>query len=299
MINYNKTADAFLTVDKKKIAVFHSEDQDNIDEKTVDSFGEEWSKFADFDEEEIKKIGDEYFDIVPDSTFGKDKTALDVGCGSGRWTLYIADKFGSIESIDPSDAVKVASKATEKYDHIRISKAGVDQIPFEDNSFDFVFSLGVLHHIPDTSEALKKAVAKLKPGGSFLLYLYYSLDNRGFLYKTLFRFSNIFRWTISKMPTAIKKLVCDLIALLVYAPFVGLAYLLKSFGISIWKKIPLSYYVGKSYFVIRNDALDRFGTPLEQRFSKLQIEEMMESAGLTDVQFSNHPPYWHAIGKKA
>jgi hypothetical protein len=63
-------------------------------------------------------------------------------------------------------------------------------------------------------------------------------------------------------------------------------------------KIPLSYYGNKSFNVIRNDALDRFGTPLEQRFSKVQIESMMQKAGLTDIKFSNNQPYWHVIGRK-
>jgi hypothetical protein len=50
--------------------------------------------------------------------------------------------------------------------------------------------------------------------------------------------------------------------------------------------------------VIRNDSLDRFGTPLEQRFSRKQIKIMMEKAGLHDVVFSEKIPYWHAIGLK-
>ena len=62
-------------------------------------------------------------------------------------------------------------------------------------------------------------------------------------------------------------------------------------------KIPLSYYSNKSFNVIRNDALDRFGTPLEQRFSKVQIEEIRESS-LKDITFSEKEPYWHVIGRK-
>lgn len=298
MLKYNRVPDGYLEVGKSKIACFKSEDTDNIDETTVHSFGEEWSKFSSFDLEEIKQIGDEYFDIVPPEAFGKDKLALDVGCGSGRWTLYAADKFGEVEGVDPSNAVMVAQKATESFEHIRISQAGVDQIPFEDNSFDFVFSLGVLHHIPNTGLALKKATEKLKPGGYFLLYLYYSLDNRGFLYKLLFHLSNSIRMIISKLPGVLKKPCCDLIAVLVYCPLIAFAALIKAFGGKLWKKMPLSYYLGKSFFVVRNDALDRFGTPLEQRFSKKEIEAMMLSAGLEEIKFSDFTPYWHAIGKK-
>ena len=54
----------------------------------------------------------------------------------------------------------------------------------------------------------------------------------------------------------------------------------------------------KSFNIVRNDALDRFGTPLEQRFSKKEITEMMENAGLEDLLFSDFTPYWHVTGKK-
>ena len=69
-------------------------------------------------------------------------------------------------------------------------------------------------------------------------------------------------------------------------------------GEKLSNKIPLSYYSNKSFNVIRNDSLDRFGTPLEQRFSKKQIEKMMQKAGLYDIKFSNNQPYWHVMGQK-
>ncbi len=91
-----------------------------------------------------------------------------------------------------------------------------------------------------------------------------------------------------------------MLSVLLYMPFVLLSRLLRFFGISkkIIKKIPLHGYEGISFYIIRNDALDRFGTPLEQRFSKADIEEMMKEAGLCDIVFGKEIPYWHAIGKK-
>ncbi|TAG40829.1 MAG: class I SAM-dependent methyltransferase, partial [Cytophagia bacterium] len=64
------------------------------------------------------------------------------------------------------------------------------------------------------------------------------------------------------------------------------------------KKIPLQAYEDQSFYIIRNDSLDRFGTPLEQRFSKKEMQFMMEKAGLNEIVFSDIIPYWHAIGKK-
>jgi len=59
---------------------------------------------------------------------------------------------------------------------------------------------------------------------------------------------------------------------------------------------PLSYYRDKSFYTMRTDALDRFGTGLEQRFTRGQIEAMMRKSGLYYISFSDKPPFWCAVG---
>jgi hypothetical protein len=83
-------------------------------------------------------------------------------------------------------------------------------------------------------------------------------------------------------------------------PFVLLCRALKKLGVSekVRSHLPLKAYEDQSFYIIRNDSLDRFGTPLEQRFSKKEIAYMMENAGLTDLVFSDKIPYWHAVGRK-
>ena len=299
MLEFNIECDKVIKVDdKKEVFVFDAVD-DNIDPITVESFGEEWSKFNYFDEEEIENIGNEYFDIIDFSQFNKQSKALDVGCGTGRWSVYLSSKFSHVYAMDPSKAIYSAANLTQDIPGIHLIKASVENIPFEDETFDLVISLGVLHHIPDTKKALTSVVKKVKKGGQCLIYLYYALDNRTLLYKTIFHASSFFRFFISKFPSIFKKLVCDLIAVAVYMPFIYLSKLVVfAFGIKIGGKIPLSYYSNKSFNVIRNDALDRFGTPLEQRFTKVQITEMLEESGLHDIDFSDNQPYWHVIGRK-
>ena len=283
---------------KKEVFIFNSED-DNLDQVTVDSFGEEWSKFNYFNKEEIENIGNEYFDIVDFSKFNEDSTALDVGCGTGRWSIYLSSKFSNVYAMDPSKAIYSAANLTKDIPGIHLLKSSAENIPFEDNTFDLVISLGVLHHIPDTQKALNSIVKKVKSGGQCLIYLYYALDNRSFFYKMIFHSSSFFRFFISKLPSFLKKIICDIIAILVYMPFIYLSKFVKMILGKKWgDKIPLSYYRNKSFNVVRNDALDRFGTPLEQRFSKVQITSMMEKAGLSDIHFSKNQPYWHVIGRK-
>lgn len=273
---------------------------ENIDLTTVHSFGEEWKAFHQFKDEEIKKIGDTYFDIVTDDMVGQDKIAADFGCGTGRWSKYFHNRVGAVAAIDPSEAVLAAGELLSGVNNIQLYKASIDKLPFPDNYFDFGFSLGVLHHIPDTQKAMNACVEKIKPGGHFLVYLYYSLDNRGFLYKTLFAVSNVIRRIVSRMPDGLKKFTCNAMAVFFYMPFVLFSRFLKVLGVSkrIRSRIPLHSYEATSFYIIRNDALDRFGTPLEQRFSRTQIQEMMETAGLINIKFSEQAPYWHAVGQK-
>lgn len=301
MINFSIKPLQYIKHKSFEVASFISnQSKENIDWDTVESFGEEWTKFSQFSEEEIRSVGGEYFDIIPEDFLNKNCNVLDVGCGSGRWSKYLAKSVGSIEAIDPSKAVFVAKELLLENKNVRVSQSSVDRIPFKDNSFDFVFSLGVLHHIPDTGDAMKKCVAKLKTGGLFLVYLYYKVDILPLHLRMLFYTSNLFRNIIYRMPYFLKKIVCDLIACLIYIPLSYFAKLLETlFPNKEWyRNIPLWYYRNKSFNVIRNDALDRFGTPLEQRFSKEEVRTMMESANLGNIQFSNNSPYWHAIGQK-
>ena len=58
------------------------------------------------------------------------------------------------------------------------------------------------------------------------------------------------------------------------------------------------FYSSKSFYVMRTDSRDRFGTPLEKRFSKQQITKMLKSSGLENIKFSDHEPFWCAVGTK-
>ncbi|MDB5118129.1 MAG: class SAM-dependent methyltransferase [Mucilaginibacter sp.] len=273
--------------------------ESNIDLATVNAFGDEWTKFNFFSDKEILNIAEtHYFDIVPKAYF-ENKHVLDVGCGTGRWTKYITMSAATVDAVDPSKAIESAAMLLTNCDNVRLSIASANDLPFDNNTFDFVFSLGVLHHIPDTQLAMKNCVEKLKQGGFFLTYLYYRFDNRGLVFKSVFYFSDIMRKVISKQPNKLKNFLCDVIAFTIYMPLIYTGTLLKKLRLlKFSKKIPLHFYIGKTFNVIKNDARDRFGTPLEQRFSKTEIKKMMENAGLADIIFSENEPYWHAIGRK-
>jgi SAM-dependent methyltransferase len=295
---YNKEPIQVVKAKHKEINIF-STDADNIDPAVVESFGEEWLAFNNFDEKTLSAILPEYFDILNEQIVNKNTYAIDIGCGTGRWAKYISKHAAFVECVDPSKAIYAADVLLKDEANIRLSQATTETLPFDDETFDFAMSVGVLHHIPDTQKAMMDCVRKVKKGGYFYCYLYYNLDNRNFFYKLLFHASTLFRLMICRLPQKIKKVVCDILAVVFYMPWVLLARFFVLIGMrNFAKKIPLAAYENKSFFVIRNDSLDRFGTKLEQRFSKKQVIEMMEQCGLTEIVVSPKTPYYHAIGKK-
>jgi len=298
-ISFTKPYAQAIATKNRTIYDFPIQD-DNIDQHTVESFGDEWQAFHGFNEKEIIEIGNEYFDIVTPQMLNQKTSLLEVGCGSGRFLKYLSGKAGFLVGVDPSRAIFAADNLLGPDEKILLVRASANDLPFEDESFDFVCSIGVLHHIPDTFKAMQACVAKVKKGGYFYTYLYYNLDNRGALFRSLFNLSNFLRLGICNLPAKPKRAVCDVLATSVYMPFVLFSRGLKVLGVptKFRKKIPLFGYENKSFYIIRNDSLDRFGTPLEQRFTKKQIQEMMEKAGLTEITFSNNIPFWHVVGKK-
>ena len=297
-VTYNQAPLKVVEGKNREIAIFSTEGK-NIDAGVVRSFGEEWLKFNDFSDETIEGSANEYFDILNDTIINKNTYAIDVGCGTGRWTKFLTNKVAFIEAIDPSNAIFAADNLLGKIENVRLAKASTDTIPFADETFDFAMSIGVLHHIPDTQQAMKDCVRKVKKGGYFYCYLYHNLEKMHWWLKILFNISEVIRKVVHRLPYAAKHFVCDLLAIVIYMPFIlWVRLLILLGGRNVAKKMPLYAYHNKSFFVIRNDSLDKFGTSLEQRFSKKEVEQLMLNCGLEDIVISPGTPYYHTLGRK-
>jgi ubiquinone/menaquinone biosynthesis C-methylase UbiE len=272
----------------------------NLDPKTVASFGDEWSRFdqSGMSVMEAEKAFNEYFAVFPWESMPSAAEGFDMGCGSGRWARWVAPRVGRLHCVDPSQALEVARKHLATFDNVVFHQASVDEVPIKQNSQDFGYSLGVLHHVPDTAAAIRSCAALLRPGAPLLLYLYYAFDNRPRWFRTLWRLSDACRRLVCRLPAGPKHWVTDAIAVTVYWPLARMSGLLENLGIGV-HGLPLSYYRKHTFYTMRTDARDRFGTPLEQRFTRAQIEGMMLKAGLVDIRFSEAAPYWCAVGSKA
>jgi ubiquinone/menaquinone biosynthesis C-methylase UbiE len=271
----------------------------NIDEKTVSSFGDEWKRFDQkgMSDDESKRIFNNYFSIFQWNNISSDAEGFDMGCGSGRWARFVAPRVGHLNCIDPSDAIDVAKKTLHDFNNITFIRGSVSDSHLKKNSQDFGYSLGVLHHVPDTQKAIKSCVELLKVDAPLLLYLYYAFDNKPFFFKAIWKVSDILRSVISKLPLTLRNICTDIIFVFIYIPLYFVSKVAERIGINP-DNIPLSYYRSLSFYTMRTDSRDRFGTPLEKRFTLDEIKEMMVESGLRDIQFRDEAPFWCVIGYK-
>jgi SAM-dependent methyltransferase len=278
--------------------------KDNLNPHVTRGFGREWSTFRQ-DEDHLSRqqrqeIFDDYFRIFPwHSLPPGGGVGIDVGCGTGRWSMLVAPRVQHLHLLDASaEALAVAKQNLRLANNVSYHAASVADMPLPPRSLDFAYSLGVLHHVPDTQAAIGAIAEKLKPDAPFLIYLYYALDNRPAWYRTLWRTSNLARLVISRLPHPLRLVISQTIAALVYWPLARGARLLSRLGLSA-RSVPLSYYADKSFYVMRTDAYDRFCTRLEKRFTRSEIETMLSRGGFVNIQFSDSVPFWCAVGIKS
>ena len=284
--------------------VSQNKKDENLDQGVIDSFGHEWATY-DYGETETSEALDAQFMAycAPiDLTQFNPKTSLagDFGAGSGRWSSRLSPHFSLVYALEPSDGANSVLKKKFSNDPkivVLQETVGSNSIPLA--SLDLAMSLGVLHHIPDTGLAIKDVSRRIKPGGIFLCYLYYSLENKPTFYKLIFKAVDGVRRVISVLPQRVKQLVTSTIAAFVYWPLARFSKVLNKLGINT-SNVPLHHYADMPFVMLANDALDRFGTTLEQRFSKAEITEMLRAADfdIATLKFSEIEPFWTFSVKK-
>jgi SAM-dependent methyltransferase len=269
----------------------------NLDPATVQSFGDEWLRHdqSSLSTKEAVRIFESYFALFPWASLSASPVGFDMGCGSGRWAKMVAPRVHTLHCIDPSDAIDVARANLDGVSNVEFHRRSVDSTGLSPASMDFGYSLGVLHHVPDTAAAIRSCVLLLKPGAPLLLYLYYAFDNRPLWFRAVWKLSDLIRRLVVRLPPWAKGMVSDFIALCVYLPLAKTSRVLEGMGFNV-SNVPLSAYRNLSWYTMRTDSRDRFGTPLEQRFTRAQIAKMMSDAGLESITVGDSEPYWCAIG---
>lgn len=251
--------------------------------KTGESFAWEWKNI--YKENNFEKNNFMHF-LSPFITQKdlKNKTIVDIGCGSGRFTKWGA-KLGAkiVFGTDLGESVEVAYQMTKKLNNVCIVQADIYHMPFK-NVFDIAYSIGVLHHLPEPKKGFLSLPKVLKNNGKMLTWIYNRRNNNRAIY-----FYEPIRSVLKKMPKPILLKFCYFPAFAVHA-INYLTFWLNSIGKhDIAKKIPFSYYANFPFNMKLNDAFDILATPKSNYFYYEEIEMWYNNAKLKHIKSFEHP----------
>lgn len=260
--------------------------------KTAASFGFEWQRFHQMRDEWERNFLEYMQPREPE--FFRGKRVLDAGCGTGRHTYYAA-KFGAdVTAVDLSEAIEVAHKNTRGFASVRTVQADLYRLPFALESFDFVYSIGVLHHLPDPEGAFRNLLRYVKPGGEIQIYLYWWPEHQP-LKAALLRLVRGMRFVTTRWPHSLLYGASYPIAIGVYLNFVLPYKILHRLSLTrqVAERIPLRQYASYPFQVCVNDQFDRFSAPIENRYTREEVKGWLERAGLEDISVL---PNWGWLG---
>lgn len=263
--------------------------------ETARSFGYEWHRFPEMYEEWEQHFLNYMQPHGPD--FFRGKRVLDAGCGNGRFAYYAARYGAEVWAIDLGSAVEVTRRNTQS-ENVHVVQADLHHPPFAFESFDFIYSIGVLHHLPDPEAAFQHLLKFLKPDGEVQIYLYWKPEQRPVKAAMLSAVTAV-RKVTTRLPHSLVYLLAYPSALVAFMFFVGPYRLLRRVsGLSrIAEEIPLKQYADLPFRVCVNDQLDRFSAPIENRYTRADVQNWLAHASLQSPLVTDYFG-WIATGRK-
>lgn len=183
-------------------------------QRTFASFGYEWNAFDGIRDED-EDFSEIYFRDL-DLPSLKGKIGLDAGCGKGRYTRFLARHLDAEVALDGSSAVDAAARTLVDLDNVVVVQSDLRHAPFAPASFDFISSLGVLHHLDDPFAGFTSLLTYLAPRGQILLYLY-SRPERADIRSAALGAAKWIRTVSVRIPHRVLKPIATPVAGLLYA----------------------------------------------------------------------------------
>jgi SAM-dependent methyltransferase len=252
---------------------------DALARRTQASFGYEWTHFDDWKPSGATNFIDYFAGVhLPDLRGAR---VLDAGCGMGRHARQLAPYCERLVAVDFSQAIESAARNVRDLPNVTCIQGDITRLPVADGAFDFVYSMGVVHHLAETERTVQGLARKLRSGGRLRLYLYWK---RGGVSGWLLRGVTAARHVTTRLPFPVLRALCGLLSVPLYAAIVLPYRALGALGVRVPDTWPLFVYTKYPFRVLYNDQFDRFSAPLEKRYSEAEARALVEAAGLRDVR---------------
>ena len=266
---------------------------EGLKERTRQSFGYQWTVFGEmtdqFEEDFI-----EYIRPVR-RTFFEGKRGLDAGCGFGRHLYHAARVGAQMVGLDFSRAILRARDIAGELDGVQLVQGDIYRPPFPPGSFDFVYSIGVLHHLPDPEAGFRALLPLLRPGGAIFIWVYSKArGTTNFLLETV-------RAVTARLPLPVTRGLSFCGALVDWGGFV-LPYRAArtAFGPRVDRIAPprVKLYARYPFQVGYADWFDRLSAPVRFYYDQQDLEGWAARAGLVNVRISPTGLYgWRLYGE--
>ena len=245
--------------------------------RTFSSFGYEWNAFDEIRDEDESFAAIYFKDLDLPGLAGR--IGLDAGCGKGRYTRVLARHLKTVVALDGSEAVHAAVHNLGDQGNIGVVRADLRLPLFAPESFDFISSLGVLHHLDDPRQGFLHLAQYLAPGGQMLVYLYSRPESMDARALALAAASAVRRVTV-KLPHPFLRLLSGPIAALLFAGVVLPGRWSGRWRLRALNRLPMSAYRDKPFRSLVLDTFDRLSAPVEHRYTWSELEPWFADARL-------------------
>jgi SAM-dependent methyltransferase/uncharacterized protein YbaR (Trm112 family) len=267
-----------------------------LDKDTQKSFGFQWSTFFRM-ESAFKESFLNYILPVKDNFF-KGKLGMDAGCGCGRHIYYAAEFGAEMVGVDFSRAIETAYQNTKHLKNVYLIQGDIYNPPFRKEIFDFVYCLGVLHHLTNPESGFRKLITIIKPKAPIFIWVYSKKRKlTNFVLNQVRKISSRLPPKVLYYLSLLAALIDWIFFILPYKSTKNIPYIKYLVERITFERIKI--YSEYSFLVTHTDWFDRFSAPIRFYYNENDLNDWAQRAGLKEVIISPTGNYgWRLYGEK-
>lgn len=224
---------------------------------------------------------------------------LDAGCGEGIDLANQARLPGvELVGVELSEGgCRTSFERTRGMTNVSVLQGNLMRLPVANDTFDFIYSYGVLHHLPEPMEGLRELVRVLKPGARMAMYVYEDFRERQPFWRALLTLANSGRRLTTRLSPGLLYRLCQIGSPMIYIVFTLPSRVLSRIPgcCSVAATIPFRHGTGP--FSLVGDLYDRFSAPIERRYTRADALALLQQAGLEELEIANDRG-WIVAGSK-